>query len=166
MNTRCYKCGWNFALSREVVEGAVAAAPDEKFYVSYCPRCRQANKIPMQQLKRTLPVGWTPPAPVAAAAEAPVAVAVPEPAPVREPEAVPAAKTGRKRGSKPAEAAPTPEPMAVAVAEPVVAAAAEAEPAPAAKAPRKRASKTTEAAPTPEATPAAKKASRSKAKPS
>lgn len=152
MNTRCYKCGWNFALSREVVEGAVAAAPDDKFYVAYCPRCRQANKVPMQQLKRTLPVGWTPPA----AVETPAAVvAAPEPEPTpaaAEPEAAPAAKTGRKRASKTAAPEAAPEPVAEA--------------APAAKAPRKRASKTTDVAPTAEATPAAKKASRSKAKPS
>lgn len=125
MNTRCYRCGNSFALSREVVEVAVAAAPNDKFYVAYCPRCRQANKIPMQQLKRTLPAGWT----AAPAAEAPAP----------EPQA-------------------TPEPVAVV---------AEAQAAPAAKAPRTRAGKAAAAeAPAPEATPAAKEASRSKAKPS
>ena len=110
MNTRWYRCGNSFSLSREVVETAVAAASDDKYYVAYCPRCRQANKIPMQQLKRSLPVGWT--APVASGA-----AATPEPEPTPEP------------------VAETDAPAAVGV---------EANPA----------------------TPAAKKASRSKAKPS
>ena len=124
MNVRCYRCGNSFSLSREVVEGAVAATPNDKVYVAYCPRCRQVNKVPMQQLKRSLPAGWTP------APATPAAAPVPEP----EPE-------------------PTPAPAAVAEA------------APAAKAPRKRATKTADATPAPEATPAAKKASRSKSKP-
>jgi hypothetical protein len=88
MNHRCYNCGWNFALGRETVELAVATAGNEKTYAIPCPRCRKINKIPMQQLKRALPSGWTPPAPEPAAAADPV-IATQEAAPPAEPEAVP-----------------------------------------------------------------------------
>lgn len=160
MNVRCYRCGNSFSLSREAVESAVVAAGTDKYYVAYCPRCRQANKIPMQQLKRSLPAGWTPPAPEATAAEAPVAVAAPaaEPEPIAAPATEPVGRPGRKRGSKSTAATPAPE--LTPVPEPV------AEAAPAAKASRKRASKTADVPPAPEASPAAKKASRSKSKPS
>ncbi|MCC7360852.1 MAG: hypothetical protein IT317_15325 [Anaerolineales bacterium] len=104
-----------------MIEGAVAAArPDDKVYVAYCPRCRTANKVPMQQLRRALPANWTPPATVEPAA--------------------------------PEAAAPT--------------LSAEAQPAAPGKTSRRRADTTVDVTPSPEATPAAKKASRSKAKPS
>jgi hypothetical protein len=120
MNTRCYRCGNSFSLSREVVESAVATAGDQKNFVVHCPRCRTANKVPMQQLKRSLPAGWTPPAPVEAPAEpeavanatasvpAAVAQAAPEPEPEPTMEAA-AQKPSRKRAGKtaaPTEAAP------------------------------------------------------------
>ena len=60
MNVRCYRCGWSFSLGREAVMAAVAASAGQKLHVEHCPRCRQAIKLPMIQLKRELPAGWQP----------------------------------------------------------------------------------------------------------
>jgi hypothetical protein len=85
MNTRCFRCGWSFSLSRETIENAVANAGSQKIHVEYCPRCRQVIKIPIQQLRRALPSGWTPESrkqaaeagPDTAASEMPVAPDLP-----------------------------------------------------------------------------------------
>jgi len=71
MNTRCYRCGWSFSLSGEALEAAAASSAGQKAHVIHCPRCRQAISIPMDQIMRALPPGWTPPAapPEAAPAE-------------------------------------------------------------------------------------------------
>ena len=66
MNTRCYRCGWSFSLSREALEEAAVSDAGQKAHVIHCPRCRQAISIPMDQIVRALPPGWTP----AAAGEA------------------------------------------------------------------------------------------------
>jgi hypothetical protein len=110
MNTRCYNCGWNFALARDLIEATVATAGNDKHYVAYCPRCRRANKIPMERLKRTLPPGWSPqpsqPEPASgngqAAAETPLAAGEPQPeVAAAQPEATaaeaPASKTTAKK---------------------------------------------------------------------
>ena len=71
MNARCYRCGWSFTLSRETIAAAVTNADPQgdKFHVEACPRCKQAIKLPLDQLRRALPPGWTPePAAVSAAA--------------------------------------------------------------------------------------------------
>lgn len=102
MNTRCFRCGWSFSLSRETIENAVANAGTEKIHVEYCPRCRQVIKIPIQQLKRALPPGWTPEARPeeagagtdTAAAEMPAAAAD---TPAAEPEPAPRPSAARKR---------------------------------------------------------------------
>jgi hypothetical protein len=81
MNTRCYRCGWSFSMSREAIIAAVTAADaqGEKFHVEPCPKCKLTIKLPLDQLRRSLPAGWTPAeVPAAPAAEAPVAVP-PEP---------------------------------------------------------------------------------------
>jgi len=76
MNTRCYRCGWSFSLSGEALEAAAVSSAGEKAHVIHCPRCRQAISIPMDQIMRALPAGWTPPvatpeaAPDAGSAEA------------------------------------------------------------------------------------------------
>ncbi len=63
MNARCYRCGWSFTLSRETIAEAVAAADQrgDRFHVEPCPRCKQAIKLPLDQLRNALPPGWTPP---------------------------------------------------------------------------------------------------------
>lgn len=63
MNTRCYRCGWSFSLSREAIEEAAVSSAGQKAHVIHCPRCRQAIRIPMDQIMRDLPPGWTPSAP-------------------------------------------------------------------------------------------------------
>jgi hypothetical protein len=54
MNTRCYRCGWSFSLSRDTISAAVAQAEatKAKYHVEHCPKCRQAIKLPVDQLKR------------------------------------------------------------------------------------------------------------------
>ena len=61
MNTRCYRCGWSFTLSREAIEAAAVSSAGEKAHVVHCPRCRQAIRIPMDQITRSLPPDWQPP---------------------------------------------------------------------------------------------------------
>jgi hypothetical protein len=68
MNVRCYRCGWSNSLSREAIEEAAVSSAGQKAHVIHCPRCRQAIRIPMDQIMRALPPGWTPPAAEAAAA--------------------------------------------------------------------------------------------------
>jgi hypothetical protein len=37
-----------------------ALAANEKMQIEHCPRCRRVLKIPVAQLRRSLPAGWTP----------------------------------------------------------------------------------------------------------
>jgi hypothetical protein len=94
MNARCYRCGWSFSMSREAIAAAVTAAnaQTDKFHVEPCPRCKQAVKLPLDQLRRALPHDWTPAdevtapiaeEPAAPPAEAPAAEA-PAPPPTKE----------------------------------------------------------------------------------
>ncbi len=79
MNARCYRCGWSFTLTRETIAAAVANADarGDTFHVEPCPHCKQAIKLPLDQLRHALPPGWKPeppppaPAPEAKAAEPP-----------------------------------------------------------------------------------------------
>jgi hypothetical protein len=68
MNTRCYRCGRSFTIGREAIEAAAVASAGQKFHVVYCPNCRTAIKMPMEQVMRELPPGWQPPAPAEGAA--------------------------------------------------------------------------------------------------
>ena len=95
MNVRCYRCGWSITLSREAVEAAAVSSAGQKAHVIHCPRCRQAIRIPMDQIMRALPAGWTAPeaaepaGPAAEAASAGAAQAAPEPAPAEPAEEQP-----------------------------------------------------------------------------
>jgi hypothetical protein len=102
MNARCYRCGWSFTLSREAIVAAVTAADaqGDTFHVEPCPRCKQAIKLPVDQLRRALPPGWTPATEAAPAAEEPAAPAAPAPAAeagADEAAAAPAAAKGKPR---------------------------------------------------------------------
>ncbi len=66
MNTRCYRCGRSFTIGREAIEAAAVSSAGQKFHVVYCPNCRTAIKMPMEQVMRELPPGWQP---VASAAD-------------------------------------------------------------------------------------------------
>lgn len=100
MNTRCYHCGWSFSLSREQAAGALAElkASGSRLYVAYCPKCRRALKIPLEQIERAVP---NPEAVVAAPAPAPAVVPAAAAVPAPEPPAT-HAKPHHKRGVKPA----------------------------------------------------------------
>jgi hypothetical protein len=88
MNARCYRCGWSFSMSREAIVAAVttADAHGEKFHVELCPKCKLAIKLPLDQLRRALPPGWTPAVevPPSSTVEAPGAAAAEPPAPLAE----------------------------------------------------------------------------------
>jgi hypothetical protein len=85
MNTRCYRCGRSFSIGREAVEAAAVASAGQKFHVVYCPNCRTAIKMPMDQVMRELPPGWQPPAPAADVSQQP-AVEAPSAEPAAPPE--------------------------------------------------------------------------------
>jgi hypothetical protein len=95
MNARCYRCGWSFSMSREAIAAAVTAADTQgdKFHVEPCPRCKQAVKLPLDQLRRALTTGWTPASEASApAAEEPAAPPAPAEASAAEAPTPPAAK--------------------------------------------------------------------------
>jgi len=72
-------------MSREAIAAAVTAADarGDTYHVEPCPRCKQAIKLPLDQLRRSLPPDWKPAVEEAApAAEAPAA-----PAPAAQAEA-------------------------------------------------------------------------------
>jgi phage FluMu protein Com len=57
MQLRCYRCGWSFGIKKEEITFAIEAL-EESGGVHYdirCPRCRHANKISLEQLKRAAP---------------------------------------------------------------------------------------------------------------
>jgi phage FluMu protein Com len=57
MQLRCYRCGWSFGIKKEEIAFAIEAL-EESGGVHYdirCPRCRHANKISLEQLKRSAP---------------------------------------------------------------------------------------------------------------
>ena len=57
MQIRCYRCGWSFAIKRDEILFAIEAL-EESGGVHYdvrCSRCRQTNKISLEQLKRSAP---------------------------------------------------------------------------------------------------------------
>jgi hypothetical protein len=57
MNIRCYRCGWSFSMSRDAISAAViqAQTTKSKYHVEHCPKCRQAIKVSVDQLKRAAP---------------------------------------------------------------------------------------------------------------
>lgn len=73
MNIRCYRCGWSFSMSRDAISLAVthAQTTKAKYHVEHCPKCRQANKVSVDQLRRAAPPAK--PTPVESADESPSA---------------------------------------------------------------------------------------------
>lgn len=57
MQMRCYRCGWSFALKREELAFAVEALEESggSHYDVRCQRCRQTNKVSLEQLKKFSP---------------------------------------------------------------------------------------------------------------
>ena len=57
MQLRCYRCGWSFAIKKDEIQFALEAL-EESGGVHYdvrCPRCRHANKLSIEQLRRAAP---------------------------------------------------------------------------------------------------------------
>lgn len=72
MHARCQYCQQviNLTLADAAAGIANAAEAKSKHHVLNCPRCRRVVKIPVKQLKRSLPPGYKiPPAPEPAAAD-------------------------------------------------------------------------------------------------
>ena len=57
MQLRCYQCGWSFAIGKDEAAAAVEAllASGGSHYDAHCPRCKRANKVSLEQLKRSMP---------------------------------------------------------------------------------------------------------------
>lgn len=53
INVTCFKCGWRFTVDEEVLaENLAEAEAPPRHYVVECPRCRQANKVPIRRGRR------------------------------------------------------------------------------------------------------------------
>ena len=57
MQTRCYRCGWSFAIKQDEIVAALNALEAEGgvHYDIRCPRCRHINKLSIEQLRRSAP---------------------------------------------------------------------------------------------------------------
>ncbi len=57
MQMRCYRCGMSFAVKKEEVAFALAALEEEggNHYDAHCPRCRTANSVSIEQLRKAAP---------------------------------------------------------------------------------------------------------------
>jgi hypothetical protein len=51
IHVTCFKCGWRFTLDEEAIAESLAEAKTSpaRHYVVECPRCRQANKVPLKK---------------------------------------------------------------------------------------------------------------------
>lgn len=54
MQVRCYRCHTSYSLGREEIEFALEALEESggKHYDARCPRCRQMNRVSMEQLRQ------------------------------------------------------------------------------------------------------------------
>jgi len=54
VSLHCPYCGWAFSLTGEEAAAALEEAEraHHKTYEIHCPRCRRANKVSLQQLRR------------------------------------------------------------------------------------------------------------------
>ena len=51
---RCFKCGQAFQLTEQQIANELAAegvTAKPSHYVAECPRCRQANKVPLKRVR-------------------------------------------------------------------------------------------------------------------
>ena len=57
MQTRCYRCGWSFAIKQDEIVAALhdLEAEGGVHYDVRCPRCRHINKLSIEQLRRGAP---------------------------------------------------------------------------------------------------------------
>lgn len=61
MQIRCYNCHRPFALSQAVVHSALdhVTVAGLSHYNAYCPHCKRANRISVEELHRAAP-NWEP----------------------------------------------------------------------------------------------------------
>lgn len=61
MQIRCYNCHRPFALSQAVVDAALDHVTVEglNHYNAYCPHCKRANRVSVEELHRAAP-NWEP----------------------------------------------------------------------------------------------------------
>lgn len=57
MQIRCYHCHKPFAIAHETVHEAIHTLIDQDLshYNAYCPHCRRANRVSLQELQRAAP---------------------------------------------------------------------------------------------------------------
>jgi hypothetical protein len=57
MQTRCYRCGWSYAIKQDEIVAALQAleAGGGVHYDARCPRCRHINKLSIEMLRRAAP---------------------------------------------------------------------------------------------------------------
>jgi phage FluMu protein Com len=57
MQVRCYRCNASYSIGRDELQFALEALEESngKHYDSRCPRCRQTNKISIEQLRHAVP---------------------------------------------------------------------------------------------------------------
>lgn len=61
MQIRCYNCHKPFALAQAAVHAALEQVTAEglNHYNAYCPHCKRANRISVEELRRAAP-NWEP----------------------------------------------------------------------------------------------------------
>lgn len=57
MQIRCFRCGWSFAIKKEEILFALETLEQSGgvHYDVRCQRCRHANKLSLEQLRRAAP---------------------------------------------------------------------------------------------------------------
>jgi hypothetical protein len=57
MQMRCYRCGMSFAVKKDEIVFALEALEEAggNHYDAHCPRCRTANSVSIEQLRKAAP---------------------------------------------------------------------------------------------------------------
>jgi drug/metabolite transporter (DMT)-like permease len=73
MQVRCYRCNTSYSLGREEIQFALEALEESggKHYDARCPRCRQMNRVSLEQLRQAARAAPPPEVPPEEADEAP-----------------------------------------------------------------------------------------------
>lgn len=57
MQVRCYRCNASYTLGQDEIRFALEALEESggKHYDARCPRCRQMNRVSLEQLREAIP---------------------------------------------------------------------------------------------------------------
>lgn len=57
MQIRCYRCGWNVHIKKDEAQFALEALKEsgQAHYNVRCPKCRNTNRVSVEQLVRIVP---------------------------------------------------------------------------------------------------------------